>query len=294
MTPPTLPFDDAERGDELVDEAISARLDEDFDAWALDHHVDSTTALAALESRTDFQRRRDALESARQWFRHDDVTALDELTRTRLVRNALDAVAPRRSGRHVASRWSIAAAVAAVFVVAGTIGVLATRSGSDGTHTASAPRTLNNSPSAAPYRGDIGDVSDPDTLRSRIGVLEPVPGAAKAGSGAAVTSTGIANADIATTAPPTTVPGPNQGTSPSETFSQGAAAATPLPLSTVEHCARVRLAQTVGGHVTETATGTYRGVRVVVVVIVAKSRSITSVLDGSTCAPLASQSSKVG
>jgi hypothetical protein len=130
------------------------------------------------------------------------VPPLDELTRRRLVRDALDAAhaaEPRRNRRRHAPWWAAAAAVVVV-AVAATALALRSGSGSGDRTTAAAPKTeparspspraQSGSGSTTPSPdqrlavptpveasgaslGDLGEVADRATLRERVAAAEP-------------------------------------------------------------------------------------------------------------------------
>jgi hypothetical protein len=99
-----------------------------------------------------------------------EVPPLDEVTRRRLVSRALDA-APSRS------RWrapmTVAAAVLALIVVAGGVVALVSRDSGTSKKTATREHTATSGAKRAAggapqLLGDLGDVSDDATLRSKL------------------------------------------------------------------------------------------------------------------------------
>jgi hypothetical protein len=99
-----------------------------------------------------------------------EVPPLDEVTRRRLVSRALDA-APSRS------RWrapmTVAAAILALIVVAGGVVALVSRDNGTSKKTATREHTATSGTKRAASEtpqllGDLGDVSDDATLRSKI------------------------------------------------------------------------------------------------------------------------------
>ena len=250
-------------GTEPVDDAISALLDNDFEGWAHDHGLDPEAARRALQSRPEFSDRYTAIDTARHAVRVDERDELDEVTRRRMVDTALGA-APAHS-----RRWQLLAAAAAVVVIAvGAAAFAATRDSST-QHTAS--RTV----AADAYRGNLGDVTDPATLRGLVdGAHAPVPQSFSASQPAA---------DAAGTA------------SSAATKSAGAVPATPSAAAraaTLE-CARIALRRAApGSRLTETGQATFRGAVVVVAVIRDAHRVTTLVLDPASCTPVASQSQR--
>ncbi len=119
---------DAPGVDALVDEAISAELDGSFDALAADLGVDPDALAGAVRYVDDYRERRSALSSAREALQSPAWAAapLDEVTRRRLVRSALDAVpdatretidADANRRRRFVPRLGTAAVAAAVLAV---------------------------------------------------------------------------------------------------------------------------------------------------------------------------------
>lgn len=142
------------------------------------------------------------------------VTPLDELTRRRLVRGALDASAPAPGPARRRSRAALVAAAASI-VVAGVVTAVALRSGPDDHPTAARAPTstgapAEKTPAAAPSDafsaaapadlGNLGEVADRATLRTQVAAagtraLTQTPSGSAAG-----------RPDRQAGAPPTTVP----------------------------------------------------------------------------------------
>jgi hypothetical protein len=136
-----------------------------------------------------------------------DVPPLDDVTRRRLVRRAFEAepepARPPVVGRLGRIAVAVGAAVVAAVVVAGGLTVLLrdgdgddpTASGGGGGER-SAPGEAEREAAAAPTPsplGDLGDVTDPELLRQRVG--EP-PAGGEADSQAEAAHTGACSAEL--------------------------------------------------------------------------------------------------
>ncbi|MFN8034762.1 MAG: hypothetical protein U0V73_02370 [Acidimicrobiia bacterium] len=262
--------------DDAIDEAVSALLDGELDEWAEEHGTNPATAKDWLEHRSDFARRRDVLRAARTALTGG--APLDELGRARLVRTALQATAPAPGRR----RWAIMAGAAAAVVVAAGVGFALTRNGDEAARTASAGPTTA-APSRAVFRGDFGDVSDPDVLRAAVA-------AGKSTGAAGSALKGMSSAATSTSAPRTSSPSADNA-GEANVSTHDTVPPEPVSAAVVDRCARSR--ESSGARVTQTATGRYHDVPVVIAVVTTDTRSTTWVLDASTCAPLASQLTKL-
>lgn len=172
---------DAPGVDALVDEAVSAELDGDFDAFAADLGVESDALAGAVRDMADYHKRRAALSSARDALRSQalEEPSLDEVARRRLVRTALDSSHEDEAGpatdedrRPVLMRVGTAAVAAALLVVV-AIGAVLLSQRSDGDQTAS--DTLSDGAaeeSAAADAGeieDLGEINASDSLGAVVG-----------------------------------------------------------------------------------------------------------------------------
>ena len=127
-----------------------------------------------------------------------EVEPLDDLTRRRLVSNALrETEAPaRRPAR--AWRW-IAAAAALVVVVTGTVAVVTARGGHDEQQATAPVRTPEAAGDAtakalaAPDVGDFGDLDRPENLAALRRALDSPPSAAAAAAPQAAGDSGFAS-----------------------------------------------------------------------------------------------------
>jgi hypothetical protein len=152
------------------------------------------------------------------------VPPLDELTRRRLVRDALDATpatSPGRDRRRRAPWWAAAAAVL-VIAVAATALALRSGSGSGGRPTAAAPTTQPErspgpqagsssgttgplspddrlavpapagTPASGASLGDLGEVADHATLRKRVAAAERSLSTTESGTGSTQSAFGAA------------------------------------------------------------------------------------------------------
>jgi len=149
-----------------TDEALSALLDGELDAFAADHEIAEAEARERLESWSDFEPRRAALERARGAVQAP-TPPLDDLTRRRLVRTASSelpgSAATAPSDRRAWAR--IAAVAAAGLVVFAGIGLAVSVMNDDDASMSSGDSAAT---SAAPLRGDVGDLGDvtsPEALR---------------------------------------------------------------------------------------------------------------------------------
>ncbi|MSO37645.1 MAG: hypothetical protein EXQ69_05255 [Acidimicrobiia bacterium] len=143
-----------------TDEAISAWLDGELDAFAADHGCSGDEARARLEASPEAVARRERFGAVQQVV--GESVELAELDSRRLVRTALASAptAQRRPWRGLA----ITAVAAAAALVVG-VGVISSL-GTDDSQTAT---TADAKPS--PAQGDlgyIGDVTDPENLRSLL------------------------------------------------------------------------------------------------------------------------------
>ncbi len=159
---------------DVVDELLSADLDGEFDAAALDHGLSPQAARAALDALPTTTARRDELARAQQVSAGEPVS-LGELDRERLVRAATrtDEHIPRRTAR--APRWRGAlvgaAVLAAVAAVAG--GVALTNRGSTSTSKSSGPTAPVAANAAGPQTAgralvDLGPVTNTDSLHAAV------------------------------------------------------------------------------------------------------------------------------
>jgi hypothetical protein len=157
------PFGDA------TDEAISALLDGELGAFAADHGTTEAEARAALDAWPGTPARLDALSRSREAV-GTPVPALDEITRRRLVGAALPAAAAAPSPTRGPSRgtwFGVAAAAVTLLVVIAVGSMVLSDNGDDA---ADRSQTAAGAPPAARGElGDLGDVTDPATLRALLG-----------------------------------------------------------------------------------------------------------------------------
>jgi len=296
MTDLHLPFDDPDHGREAVDEALSALLDGEFDAWAEDHGIEPAVARAALEARPEYASRHEALASVHRRFSQEPPSALDDFTRARLVREAMARATSSSRRTNTGRRWAVAATVAAVFIAA-TFAVVVRQRGSDTTHVASSASRSTTAPLDSTYRGNFGDISNPDALRARLAAPGPAADAAKSIAGSASTTVAPVTTTSSGAEPSPTTEHAVPGTPTQQPSSAGSAvenSVPPVPIETVRRCARIQAARSRDGRVGLTASGTYQGAPAAVVVVTTPTRSTAYVLAASSCAVLASQSSKIG
>ena len=140
-----------------TDEAVSALLDGELDAFAADHGTTEAEVRARLEAWAGFDTRRVELAQARATVA-TPTAALDDLTRRRLVRTASNArpaaVEPARRAR----LWSAIGVAAAAIVLVVGIGLAIDAAGNDGSRSSD---SASSAGSVAPgLHGDIGNVGD--------------------------------------------------------------------------------------------------------------------------------------
>lgn len=240
-----LPFGDA------TDEAISALIDGELDAFATDHGLEPDDARGRLEAWSGFAARRAALERTRRAV-HDE-SRLDDMTRRRLVTTATRELTPRRS------RWRVPVAAAATIAVVATAaaGIVWLTRGAD-----RRASTSTASKAAEIYAGNLGDVTNPAVLRARL--EHPRAGATPT----APRETALAPSNGAAT--PTGAPA---GPGAAQVCSRHLAASGPSAREPV-----VLLAD-----------ATYKGSSAVVVVLSSHGHTLAYVLARDTCAILAEQ-----
>jgi hypothetical protein len=117
---------------DLVDELLSAELDDEFDAAARELGLEPATARARLAATPGVEQRRAALARAQAFVASDEGDALDDVTRRRLVSRALDGAPPlaHHTAHHRARTWTVragalagaAAALVGVIVLLGHSG----------------------------------------------------------------------------------------------------------------------------------------------------------------------------
>jgi hypothetical protein len=247
-----------------TDEALSAFLDGELAAFAEDHGLTQATARAQLDAWPELEQRLELLERNRAAMQAP-VAPLDDLTRRRLVRNALNEL-PAEAGSSKPSRpWAAITAVAAAALIAvAGIGVAISSTGG-GNGSSDRASSGERADSAGPLRGDVGDLGDvtsPEALRT---LLDRRAAAEAAGGGAENTSPGAPAAS-------TTAPSDASDKAPSvpQTFSAAAVAA----------CAD----QVAGDRpVTFTGTGQYKGQPVTIVGITEGGRTIVFVVASTDC-----------
>jgi hypothetical protein len=169
MTPPAAyppPF-----GDD-TDDALSALLDHELAAFAADHGTTEAAVRAALDAWPETGARLAALERVRGAVAAP-VPPLDDVARRRLVTGALSAPPEKTTGDAPRPRGTwlglAAAAVVALLIVAaiGTM-VLSDDDGDDQAGSGGATRTSDAPTAVRGALGDLGDVSDPATLRALL------------------------------------------------------------------------------------------------------------------------------
>ena len=217
---------------DVVDALLSADLDDQLDAAARDHDLDTEAARARLAVTPGADERRAALERARDTLA---VPALDPAARARLLDTALEparrgALAARRARRSPSRVLQyVAAAAAAVLLLVGVGVTIAsmgssndaddsasgaagsdtstqelTDSDSDGAGTDDSGAVADAPESSSLARGELrafafGEIADEQQLRARVGEALSAPPASTAGGDASQESTGTTTPDAALT-----------------------------------------------------------------------------------------------
>jgi hypothetical protein len=245
-----------------TDEAVSALLDGELDAFAADHGTTETEARSRLEAWPGFEARRRAFADARQAVA-TPAPALDDVMRRRLVRTAVDA-APTPAAASRSRVWTVVGAAAAALLVVVGIGLAINVSGDDSSRSSDSASSAGVAPDLHGDIGDVGDLSGPDALRA---VLTGKRDAKTAESGAGgADSSGGATSDQSGDAP-----------APALNESQARASASALP---PDQCA-AKLAGT--RPVTFVGTGTYRGIPVTVIGLTEGGRVIAFLVPSNDC-----------
>ena len=213
---------------------------------------------ARLEATTDLAARRAALERTRASVR-GPAPPLDDISRHRLVRNAVAAgpgavASPARSRRWIAVT---ATAAAGLLVVAGIGVAISSMSGDSSNHSSGSAA----SSAKAPLRGDVGDLGDVTSAPALRALLDRRAAGAKGGT---TTSAPSADSELSTSG---------------ETPVARAPAVAPSAATTAA-CAR----QLAGGRaVAFTGTGTYQRTPVTIVGINTGGRTIVFVVSDTDC-----------
>gem|GEM_PF-2489737 len=289
---------DANPPDHLDDEALSALLD----------RGDGNGHVAACER---CSARLAELAGARAALATAPVEPLDELVRRRLVATAVraaDEVAPTGDAGSAAgpvrSRWvqrhravigSAAAVLLLVLVgVPFVVGRNSTTNQADRGLSAQAPLAAPAQSAAGPFLGDLGDLTDQDRLRLRLGGV-----AADAGTGAALSA---APAEPAAGAARSAAPAPAAAAAPpsapaSQKSVTGGAENAPAAFSANQPSGRDRADTDAcvaalldgparGGRLTGSGVGTWRGRPAVIAAFELDGGAVAFVADRSGCAVL--------
>jgi hypothetical protein len=249
--PPSLP--DPPFGDD-TDEAFSALADGELAAFADERGLSEAAARARLETWPGAAAKLEELGRVRASVQ-TPIAPLDDVTRHRLVREATHAALPPDASAPRSRRWraTIAIAAAGLVVVAG-IGVAISSMGGGG-DTSSSESSASRS-TAAPLRGDVGDLGDVTSEASLRALLDR-----------------RAAAQAEPKRPATSAPDSAYRT----------AAPTPAPAGALvqpEVCAH----ELAGSRdVTFSGTGTYRGAPVTIVGIDEGRRTIVFVVSSTRC-----------
>lgn len=246
-----------------TDEALSALVDGELDAFARERGLTEDAARARLEAWPEAEARLAELDRARASMQVP-VPELDDVTRRRLVRGASNA-APKPYAPAPRSRsWLAIAAVAAagLLVVIG-IGVAISSMGGGG-ESKSSQSAATGAAVRSPLRGDVGDLGDVTSvaaLRALLDRREAAAGASKRSAG---------NASDAAPEPERSVAGA-AGTAP-----PGADTRTVDPRRCAFELAGSR-------DVTFSGTGTSRGAPVAILGVGEGGRTIVFVVSSTDC-----------
>jgi hypothetical protein len=260
----------------------SSHLDDDALSAAVDGVLDAAPGEAVhLASCPACQARRDLLAAARAALLAAPVEAPDELTRRRLLSQAIEAAG--RGGKEQPRPWYLRPAVgvaAALVAMLAAVPLLLDRR--DGGRDLSA--TAANRESAAPYLGDLGDVSDPATMQAALSGMA-AGGSTPAADSAAERTAALQQDSQASKAAPPAAATPAPVSAPSAPTAEPFAARNQAP-SGLDPGAAQRCATTVtakeakGSRLVATATGTYQGRPAVVVAVERSGRRTAFVMAG--------------
>jgi hypothetical protein len=234
----------------LDDEALSAAVDGVLDDGA-DH----------LDACADCRARRDHLAAARQALLGAPVEPVDDLTRRRLLAAALDEADPATKPRPWYLRPALGGIAAAVAVA-----LVATPFLLDREQTSRDLTAASEAPATAPFLGDLGDVSDPATLRA---AFDPQAAAGTSLSeDSAQRNSAADRANEAPTPAPGSAPAAPAAKPPAEAYALRSGGPA-LDVSFAQACADGLLAKEAkGGRLFATAAATYRNQPAVVVAVI--------------------------
>lgn len=241
----------------LLDEAISAELDDALDAVADDWDVGPFALRSAVSGAPDYDERRKSLARARSTLGASPVSPIDDVTRRRLVSTALDAtesesgstVATARRSRSTSrvARLSAAAAVVLLLGVAGAV-VLAQRSNdSDGDAVATGSTDMSGEPELSKPSGDL----------PYLGGLDDVAAVVSAGVGVTLTPIQEDSAQSPSVEAPTA--------ELAESDPAGDGASRSMTMTPAECASQIEDALPPGGEIVLRATGTLGGAPAAVV-----------------------------
>ena len=255
MNGPSMPSDPPFGLD--ADEALSAYIDGELDAFAHDHGLTEADARAELEAWPELASRLAAFERARA-ATQTLASPLDDVTLRRLVNNALDELpapyAPARRSR----RWPAIAAVAAagLLFLAGIGAAISAFSGDGSSSRDSASKAASST--AAALHGDVGDLGDVTSASALHALLDRH-------------ETGGTRGDALPAAPSESIVGGASANRQSESDS-----ATVTPAACARELAGTRKVAFEG-------TGRYRGAPVTIVGIANGGRTVVLVVSSTDC-----------
>jgi hypothetical protein len=163
-----MPFGDA------TDEAVSAAIDGELAGFATEHGMTVDEVVQRLHGWSGYEARRHELAQARAAVATESLPLTPAVTR-RLVEEARAASDPGSSRRDrtasITGRrfpWKPIAAAAAVVALVAGVGFALSRSGGGGSSASGKAKSAGPSApklDSGAFAGDVGDVSDPSTLR---------------------------------------------------------------------------------------------------------------------------------
>jgi hypothetical protein len=255
MNGPSMPSDPPFGLD--ADEALSAYLDGELDAFARDHGLTEAAARAELEAWPELTSRLAAFERARA-AAQAPVPPLDDVTRRRLVNHAVDELPAPYGPARRSRRWpAIAAIAAAGFLFLAGIGAVVSAFSGDGSSSRDSASKAASSATAA-LHGDVGDLGDVTSASALHALLDR-------------RETGGTPGDAPTAARSEPFAGAAGANRQSESDS-----ATVTPAACARELAGTRKVAFEG-------TGTFRGAPVTIVGIVNGGRTVVLVVSGTDC-----------
>jgi hypothetical protein len=262
------PFDPEPLAPEALDELLSADIDDAFDTAARDLGMEPSVARARVDATPGATERKAALVRARDALQ--EAPRLDEVAHARVVRNAMNTVAPsrERSGRLRSALLTGATIAAAIALIIGLVAVLANGNSNSSSSSNAATATTANIAAGSNAKPSNHLENDADVRAYAEHALRVQHGSA---------------------ASTTVAPSTDRFTNDSLKSTQDAANAAEQT-KTANSCV-MQLATTFGvAPAPKVATNVvYQGTPARLVVFVERGRTITVVFVPSTCRPLVEQ-----